>query len=344
MKFKSIVYIGRFSPFHNAHLETVKTALTQCEQLIIVVGSAEAPRTRKNPWTCYERIDMIRSTLAENDDTKWANVVFIRAVDYKYNDTRWASHIQTRVSSYNKNDNSIGLIGYEKDDSSFYINMFPQWQRVNVKLIKNNNKVINGTDIRKIVEQGYNFDKIVDLVPYPVYNYLLKFSESDEQKELKKEHAFIETYKQQFSMCPYPPIFVTCDAVVIQSGHVLMVKRKDYPGKGLWALPGGFVNANTDNSLQDAVIRELREETKIKIPVPVLIGSIVNSKVFDAIDRSARGRTITHAFHFEMANGPLPKVKGSDDAEKAKFIPLNEVKRNKCFEDHFEIISFFTGI
>jgi bifunctional NMN adenylyltransferase/nudix hydrolase len=45
-----------------------------------------------------------------------------------------------------------------------------------------------------------------------------------------------------------------------------------------------------------------------------------------------------------LPDGELPKVKGSDDAEKAKFIPLNDIDRSKCFEDHYEIISYFTGI
>jgi bifunctional NMN adenylyltransferase/nudix hydrolase len=122
-----------------------------------------------------------------------------------------------------------------------------------------------------------------------------------------------------------------------------MIKRRSEPGKGLWALPGGFVNAGTDASVQDAAIRELREETGLKVPVPVLRGSITASKVFDAIDRSARGRTITHAFKFELADGELPKVKGMDDAEKAKWIPFAEIKSEECFEDHYEIISHFVG-
>jgi len=131
--------------------------------------------------------------------------------------------------------------------------------------------------------------------------------------------------------------------VVIQSGHVLMIKRRSEPGKGLWALPGGFVNANTDKSVEDAAIRELREETGIKVPAPVLRGSIVRSRVFDAVDRSARGRTITHAFHIQLPDGELPKVKGSDDAEKARWVPIAEVRSDQCFEDHYEILQHFVG-
>jgi bifunctional NMN adenylyltransferase/nudix hydrolase len=91
------------------------------------------------------------------------------------------------------------------------------------------------------------------------------------------------------------------------------------------------------------MLRELREETMIKVPAPVLKGSIVRSKVFDAIDRSPRGRIITHAFHIVLPDGELPRVKGSDDAEKARWVPIAEVKSEDCFEDHYEILQHFVG-
>ena len=123
----------------------------------------------------------------------------------------------------------------------------------------------------------------------------------------------------------------------------MLIKRRAEPGRGLWALPGGYVNANTDRSVEDAMLRELREETMIKVPAPVLRGNIVRSRVFDAIDRSPRGRIITHAFHIQLPDGELPKVKGSDDAEKARWVPIAEVKSEECFEDHFEILQHFLG-
>ena len=58
---------------------------------------------------------------------------------------------------------------------------------------------------------------------------------------LVEEQAYIKRYKDIWADAPYAPTFVTTDAVVIQSGHVLLVKRRTAPGKGLWALPGGFL-------------------------------------------------------------------------------------------------------
>ena len=125
--------------------------------------------------------------------------------------------------------------------------------------------------------------------------------------------------------------------MVVQSGHVLLVERGAMPGKGLWALPGGFLEQS--ERTEDGMLRELKEETKIKVPVPVLRGSIVASKVFDDPHRSSRGRTITHAFLVHLQpDVQLPRVKGSDDAAKARWFPLSEVKREMMFEDHLDII------
>jgi len=135
------------------------------------------------------------------------------------------------------------------------------------------------------------------------------------------------------------------DAVVVQSGHILLVRRRAEPGKGLWALPGGHVG---DDRVIDAVIRELREETKLKVPEGVLRGKAQitrNQQVFDDPGRSLRGRTITHAFYLELEPGPLPKVRGSDDADKAKWVPLSTFSQMEpqLFEDHFHIANYFLG-
>ena len=154
-----------------------------------------------------------------------------------------------------------------------------------------------------------------------------------------------QKYRKQWENTPYPVIFQTVDSVVIQSGHVLMVKRKSEPGKGLWALPGGFLDANKDKSVLDCAIRELKEETGIKVPVPVLRGNIVTTKVFDDPHRSSRGRTITHASLIHLpADVTLPKVKGSDDAKVAKWWPLADIKREILFEDHKDIIDHLTAM
>ena len=153
----------------------------------------------------------------------------------------------------------------------------------------------------------------------------------------------IPRYRAQYAHLPSPPVFVTVAAVVVHSGHILLVKRGAEPGKGLWALPGGFVGH--DELLLDACLRELKEETRLKLPEPVLRGSIKGQRVFDRPDRSLRGRTITHAYHFEFPGGELPLVKGGDDAARARWVPLAEFHdmEGVMFEDHYGIATAFLG-
>jgi bifunctional NMN adenylyltransferase/nudix hydrolase len=261
-------------------------------------------------------------------------------LDTIYNDQAWAVRVQALVAKHTKPGDRVGIIGHKKDDSSFYLDMFPQWDFENVELIE----FLSAVNIRDLYfKRDVNMSFIKGVVPESTFNFLTEFKSTPEYEQIIREREFVINYKKQYASLPYPPIFSTADAVVIQSGHILLIKRRAEPGKGLWALPGGYVNANTDTSVEDAAIRELREETMIKVPAPVLRGSIRRSKVFDAIDRSPRGRIITHAVYIELPDGDLPKVKGSDDAEKARWVPIAEVRSEECFEDHFEIISHFVG-
>lgn len=336
-KYDTLVLIGRFQPFHTAHLEIVKRATALADQIVIIVGSSFQPRTYKNPFTFEERKAMIKSATAGLNIQVHVESNF----DTVYNDQAWAVRVQGIVSRYRVLGGAgIGIIGHKKDDSSFYLDMFPQWKLEEVPMFEPlNAKDIRDLYLRKQSHQGF----IRNVVPAPVYEFLVDFTATEDYQQIIREREFIIENNKQYAGLKYPPIFSTADAVVICSGHVLMIKRRAEPGKGLWALPGGYVNAQTDKSVEAAMLRELREETMIKVPAPVLKGSIVRSKVFDAIDRSPRGRIITHAFHIILPDGELPKVKGSDDAEKARWVPIAEVRSDQCFEDHYEILQHFVG-
>lgn len=333
----TLVLIGRFQPLHNAHLEIIKRCTALTDQLVIIAGSAKQPRTYKNPFTFDERRKMILAATAGLS----MRVYVEPNIDTIYNDQAWAVRVQGIVSRYRVLGGAgVGIIGHKKDESSFYLDMFPQWKFENVEQIE----PLGATDIRDLYfKYDFNSNFIKNVVPETTYDFLMEFRRTEEFAQIVREREFVANYKKQYASLPYPPIFSTADSVVIQSGHVLMIRRRAEPGKGLWALPGGYVNANTDRSVEDAAIRELREETGIKVPAPVLRGNIKRSKVFDAIDRSPRGRIITHAFHIELPDGELPKVKGSDDADKARWVPIAEVRSEECFEDHYEIIQHFLG-
>lgn len=337
-KHKLVVLIGRFQPLHRAHVEIIRRALELGEKVVILVGSSLLPRTYKNPWSFDERKAMIiTEALSIGLD---AHRLSVESLVDMNDDQAWAAQVQKLVSYKHHNDRQIAVIGHSKDESTYYLKMFPQWDLIDIEPIE----PLNATDIRELYfRRNANLSYVNTVLPKTVWNFLSDFSGTDEYHQIVREREHIETYKLQYRHLPYEPIFVTVDNVIFQSGHVLMVKRRAEPGKGLWALPGGFVNAGTDLSLEDAALRELKEETGIKVPIPVLRGSIKGAKVFDKIDRSARGRTITHAFRMVLPDGELPKVKGMDDAEVAQWVPIYAVNRQECFEDHYQIIAWAVG-
>lgn len=342
-EFDLLVFIGRFQPFHVEHKRIIDTALQKARHVLVLVGSAGKPRSVRNPFTFEERANMIF------DAVDGTGLIVAPLYDKTYNDVAWINQVQhivkeTVLNAVNNfgfraaglNDAKVGLIGMAKDHTSYYLKMFPQFKSVNVPLVRE----LDATAIREAFLQT---GVISDDVPNRVREFMIEFSDTDAYKQLQRELDHVKAYKKAWEAAPYPVKHVTVDAVVEQSGHVLVVKRRAEPGKGLWALPGGHLEEF--ETLEDGVIRELREETKIKVPDPVLRGSIHATKMFDDPHRSNIGRVITYAAHIKLADATtLPKVKGADDAEKAVWLPVGEVKEEMFFDDHFHIITHFLGL
>ena len=352
-KYNMAVFIGRFQPFHLGHLEVINHALEAAETLVVLVGSSGAPRNHRNPFTFDERRQMILTSIPGHV----RNRVLVKPLeDAAYNDSKWIHDVQTQVmrSAWEfgyTNEPTTTLIGHSKDSSSYYLNIFPQWSSIEVP----NHKNMNSTQIRNAYFSNIanmwlgdcDGHRIGDLpqdqiVTTAVREFLAEFVGTDSYKMIRDEYEFILKYRASWAVAPYPVNLVCVDAVVIKSGHVLMIERGAFPGKGQMALPGGYLDV-TERAV-DGMIRELREETGLKVPDKVLRGSIKSHDVFDDPNRSARGRVMTIAYLIDLGTGPLDKVKGSDDAAKAKWIPLSELKRDEIFEDHIDIIEFLTGV
>lgn len=335
-----LVFIGRFQPFHIGHKQVIETALSKSSKVIVCIGSANQPRTIKNPWTASERTGMIFDGLDLPNHNK-NRVMCVPISDQAYNDQKWAASVQEAINDivrvHGPNTPKIGIIGHSKDESSYYLKMFPQWGK---PIEHGMNEKVSATDIRRLYFTN-QLRFLEGVVPKGTLAFISQFAQRVDYTKLVKEFDFIEKYKRSWEAAPYPPTFVTVDAVVIQSGHVLLVERKAAPGEGLLALAGGFVNQS--ERLEDAVLRELREETKLKVPMPVLRGSIKKYKIYDDPGRSLRGRTITVAYLIELPPGELPPVKGGDDARKAMWVPLSLVDEERMFEDHYSILMDLTG-
>lgn len=333
MKYDYTVYIGRFQPFHMGHLASVKEALTESRQLIMVLGSANVAPNTKNPFTADEREEMILRCLSFDERER---VQFVRVRDYLYDDSKWVTEVQNVVNEITGYEGRVALIGYHKDESSYYLDLFPNWNFIHATP----KRIYDATTVRELLftSQGY-----AHLLPEAIAYYLSEWQKNSlNYVNLLEEHKYLRAYKESWKG-PYAPVFVTADMVVMQNNHVLVVKRGGNPGKGLYAMPGGFVGPN--ERIAEAAFRELQEETCILAPNEVLREGLRDTRVFDHPGRSLRGRTITHAYFIQLKEPLIPRVHGADDAAKAQWMPIIDVYKNenRFFEDHFQIVDYFVS-
>jgi 8-oxo-dGTP diphosphatase len=128
-----------------------------------------------------------------------------------------------------------------------------------------------------------------------------------------------------------PRPHLTVDGILAREGTVLLVKRKHDPFRDRWALPGGFVNYR--ETLEDAVVREVEEETGLHTSVRQLLG------VYSHPDRDPRDHTVSSAFILQGGQG---EPCGGDDAQEARFHPLGGLP--ELAFDHTDIISDALGV
>ena len=135
----------------------------------------------------------------------------------------------------------------------------------------------------------------------------------------------------------WPRPMVTVDAAVFTNSggktKVLLIKRGRDPFKGKWAVPGGFVNM--DEELEDAIARELEEETG-------LTGvQLEQMRAFGTVGRDPRGRQITIVF-MGIAGENQTELMAGDDAAQAEWFDIEELPEDMAF-DHDEIVRFAIG-
>lgn len=156
------IYIGRYQPFHIVHLQTVEFALDKVDSLVIIIGSANKPSTKKNPYSSNMRELMIRSSTE-----KFAGRIhFVHQFDYDC-DEDWMSALKNNVAPYIENQ-QVKLFGFSKDASSFYLKLFPDWEHINTDFHSD----LSATTIRDLLSNG-EYDKVKELVPDPVFKILM---------------------------------------------------------------------------------------------------------------------------------------------------------------------------
>jgi len=302
---------GRFAPLTLSAFAVLEDALGRVDRLLILVSAAEQSASCRMPWSAAARMDMVRAATAAFGDR-----VVIRAVaDWRYDPN--AREVEEAEVIASAADGTIIRLPDLPDDPEVIAMLF---------------------------DRGAS--GLQGLVPDAVMAALLSFSTTAAYRDLRVEYRFVKDYREAWSAAPYPPVLVTVDTIIVHvpdggCPHLLLIRRGGIPGKGTWALPGGFVDPA--EWLIDAAFRELREETGLVLSDRAASLALKGRHVFDAPDRSSRGRMVTHCYYFRVEGGPLPDVVGDDDASEAKWWPLKDlsVLTGQFFEDHSDMIAHF---
>jgi bifunctional NMN adenylyltransferase/nudix hydrolase len=343
------VFIGRFSPFHLGHEEVLLRALHSSEVVLLLIGSARCARDTKNPFTEQERAEVILTWYADErrianmyNKPKMGSLIIEPLVDSPYNDSEWIAQVQETVLRV-RTENNVPpdwpniITGAQRDASTWYLKSFGGFFKTDFIKETAIGFDFSATELRDDYFKGGNLWEYK--TPEATILFLDKWRKTQWFTDMVAEYKFIQEYKVKLP--EYPINVLTADALVIQSGHVLLVGRGQYPGKGLMALPGGHLDQN--ETLKQTSMRELKEETDIEMSPAQLLGSIVDEKLFDYPDRSHKARVVTMCYTYKLRDDlGLPKIKPQrKEVLWVRWVPLAEAKADRAlwFEDHYHIFT-----
>ena len=334
--------IGRFEPVHSGHIALLQEALRQAPQVIVVVGSAWQARSPKNPFTWQEREAMLQGALSEADR---ARVRVLPVRDY-YNEAVWVQAVRRGVTQCTAPGARIALVGHFKDATSSYLRAFPDWTLIDLP----RQGRMDATTIRDAyfgatpATVGAALAPLAGEIPASTLTLLEQFAQTPHYPALQEEWRMLRGYREAWAAAPYPPVFVTVDAVLRCQDQVLLIRRAHAPGKGQLAVPGGFIEQR--ETVWQSCLRELLEETHCHLPEATMRAALQSVAVFDHPDRSQRGRTITHAHYFDLGDAPFPVVQADDDAAQVQWTPIDQLAgmEEEFFEDHFHMLDHFLGL
>ncbi len=152
------------------------------------------------------------------------------------------------------------------------------------------------------------------------------------RKILQEYQNQVEAIDKVIKYGPKPAVAV--DGLIVQHQKLVLIRRKNPPYKGMYALPGGFVEYN--ETTEKAVLREILEEVGVKTRIKKLVG------VYSDPNRDPRGHVVSTAYELEIISGTL---KAGDDAAEFELVPINKIPKiiAELAFDHDMIIQDFLG-
>lgn len=123
---------------------------------------------------------------------------------------------------------------------------------------------------------------------------------------------------------PVTPL-LTVDAIIIYEGKLVLIKRKNEPHKGMYALPGGFMDIG--ETIEAAVVREAKEETSLDVEIIKMVG------IYSEPTRDSRGHTVSVCYLVRGHGTP----KAASDAKELELFDVTNIPKEMAF-DHSEMI------
>lgn len=354
------VLIGRFQPLHHGHVAGLRHALAEAPRCVVVIASSYQARTPRNPFTWEERAQLIRHSLSPEEA---ARVSFVPARE-PFHLPRWARQVRQGV---------LNALGLQDEKEALHANIglvslmedLPSHERMHIELRAQTGWQLLPTSVapslprvptpgRMLREHLFaNAEALPDAtlagmahaLPDATQQFVRAWMDGPHYAALAEEWRMLRDYHAAWADAPYPPVFVTVDALVTCGGHhVLLIRRGQAPGKGLLALPGGFLDVH--ESLWHATLRELAEETGLERSEHAWRAAVRGMAVFDHPERSQRGRTLTHCHWFDLPDASPPPVEAADDAMDAAWVPIRHLRalEDQFHDDHFHILDHFLSL
>ncbi len=151
---------------------------------------------------------------------------------------------------------------------------------------------------------------------------------TDEGKRLLEDFDKMNGTVQTLSSLGMRTPLVAADGLIVIDDKLVLIRRKFYPFEGKLALPGGMVEY--DEKVEDAVRREMKEETGLDVEIVKLLG------VYSEPGRDPRGHVVSTAFVLKRVGGEL---RSGDDAKAIELVDISDIP-DLAF-DHNEIIEDF---
>jgi nicotinamide-nucleotide adenylyltransferase len=143
--------LGRFQPFHKGHLALTKQILSECDELLIIIGSAQFNFIDKDPFSAGERVLMIHEALKEAGVD--LSRCYIIPVANDENNARWLAYIRSMVPPFDVLYSGNEFVKHltRSQDSSIVIED-PVFAEINE---------YNGANIRRLMQEGKPWEHLV---------------------------------------------------------------------------------------------------------------------------------------------------------------------------------------